>query len=455
MSTGGLIHWHEGLFLQPHHLQALQHRVGEQFVAERRLGWAFPYGLIEARLSGDALENMLVRFDRLRAVMPGGLEVNVPEGAELPPLDIKKAYAASAGSFVVGLGVPLYQPTRANSIERGAEGDARIKRLYRVSEVQRFDENTGENSQPMLVRRINARLVLDGDDVSDMEVMPILRVMHSSEDEGGSPRADASYVPPCMVLSGSPTLRVMVRDLGNQIEAARKELALKLGGPGYSLENLRGPQFEQMLRLRTLNRFAASFPVLAQAPGVTPLDVYMEQRAILGELAALYPDRDPWDAPKYDHDNPAAALLDLDRKIRMLLRGAVQKRFLSVQLQKDGTVMAAALTDEHLTQPNDYFLGIQTKMDAASLAGLVENPDKFKFMPKSMWKLNVFGVKLVEERHPPMELPSKVGLHYFRLSRGESERMWERVKQEKACAVRWPELETFEFTDMTLYMTIP
>lgn len=433
----------------------MQQRIADQFVSERRLGWAYPYGLIESRLSSDALENMLVRFDRLKAVMPSGVEVNVPDGAELPPLDIKKAYAASAGSFVVGLGVPMYQASRANTIERGNDSDARIKRQFRVAEVQRFDENTGENSQPMLVRRVNARLVLDGDDVTDMEVMPILRVMHSTEDEGGAPRADPSYVPPCLLLSGSPTLRVLIRDLGNQIEAARKELALKLGGPGYTLENIRGPQIEQMMRLRTLNKHAASFPILAQAPGVTPLEVYLAQRELLGELAALYPDRDPWDAPKYDHDNPSASISDLDRKIRMLLRGAVQKKFLSVQLQREGNIMIASLTDEHLTQPNDYFLAIQTKMDAGALAAFVENGDKFKFMPKSMWKVNAWGVKLVEERHPPMELPSKVGLHYFRLSRGESERMWERVKTEKAVSVRWPDLEPLDFTDMTIYMTIP
>ena len=34
---------------------------------ERRMTWMFPYGVIELKLSTDALENMLVRIDRLRA----------------------------------------------------------------------------------------------------------------------------------------------------------------------------------------------------------------------------------------------------------------------------------------------------------------------------------------------------------------------------------------------------
>ncbi|MDX2146323.1 MAG: type VI secretion system baseplate subunit TssK [Planctomycetota bacterium] len=455
MATGPHIHWHEGLFLQPHHMQALQARLSAQIVDERRLDWAYSYGLIEARLSPDALENMSVRFDRLRAIMPSGVEVCVPESADLPPLDIKRAYAAGSGSLVVGLAVPLYQPARGNVIDRGTSEDGRVKRMFRVAEVKAFDENTGDNPQAMLVRKVNARLVLEGDDTSEMEVMPILRIARSADEAAGAPKPDGSYVPPCLLLGASPSLRALARDLGNHLEAVRKETALKLGTGGYSIENLRGPQIEQLLRLRTLNVYAGSVPALAALPSLTPFEYYLELRRALGELASLYPDRDPWEAPRYDHDNPAASITELDRKIRQLSRGAVQKKFLSVRFERDGTVMAATLADEHLTQPTDYFLAIQTKMDPAALGRLVEDADKFKFMPKSMWRMNLFGVKLVEERHPPFELPSKVGLHYFRLARGESERMWERIKSEKAAAVRWPDLEPLDFSEMSLYMTLP
>ena len=44
----------------------------------------------------------------------------------------------------------------------------------------------------------------------------------------------------------------------------------------------------------------------------------------------------------------------------------------------------AVFEDKHFTLPNDYFLGIETKEDPRALAQLVENPDEFKLMPKSM-----------------------------------------------------------------------
>src|SRR4051812_49218008 len=116
----GPVHWHEGLFLQPHHLQTMQHYLLERFGVERKLGSIFSHGVIDMKMSADALENMLIRFDRLRVVMPSGLEVNVPESAELPSLDIKQAFEASSNSFNVSLAVPLWYSTRANTVDPAA-----------------------------------------------------------------------------------------------------------------------------------------------------------------------------------------------------------------------------------------------------------------------------------------------------------------------------------------------
>ena len=471
MSQIGQIHWHEGLFLQPHHLQTMQRDLAETGARERRLSWPYPYGLIDLRISTDALENMLVRIDRLRAIMPSGLEIDVPGNADIPALDIKRVFQASSGSFTVSLAVPLWQAQRANTVEptpaqggggaahRAVAEEARIKRLYRVAEITRPDENTGENPQPVIVRRYNARLVVEGDDTSDMEVLPLVRIIHAAQ-ESTVPRPDPSFVPPCLVIGGSPTLRNLLRDLGAAVEASRKELVNQMTRGGFVPENLRGPQLMQLLRLRTLNKFAARLPVLVAGGttgggSITPYQAYLELRELQGELAALSPDRDPFEAPRYDHDNPGVVFEELDRRIRPLLRGDIQKKFLQVPFTRQDGVLAATLTDEHLTQPNGYFIGIRTKMDPTQLGKLVEDQDRFKLMPRSMIKLNIYGIKLVEERHPPMEMPSSIDLHYFRVDIGESKKMWERMTGEKAMAIRWPENENFEYQDVSLYMTVP
>jgi type VI secretion system protein ImpJ len=296
--------------------------------------------------------------------------------------------------------------------------------------------------------------MLDTDDPTDMEVLPLIKIAHGTGDAVGLPRQDPAYVPACYVLSGSPALREIARDLSNQVEASRKELVIQLTRAGFSVDTMRGVQFEQMLRLKTLNRFSARLPSLVAAPGITPFEIYLELRELLAELAALRPDRDHFEAPRYDHDNPAVAFADLSGKIRSLLRGAVAAKFLHAPFTREEDYFVLALSEDHLKQPNEYFLGIKTREDPRSVAALVEDGDKFKLMARSMIKRQIWGVKLAEERHPPVELPAQAGLNYFRLNRAESARMWDRIAEEKSVAVRWLGSESTDFA-MTLYMTVP
>ena len=448
------IHWHEGLFLQAHHLQRGQKGFMDAISAERRLSWAFPYGVIEARLNPDDLENMRIRFDRLRAIMPSGTEVNYPAEAELPSIDIKQSFATSGGVLNIFLAVPLWFDARANTVESGSATDARAKVLYRLNEVECADENSGENPKPLLMRRINARLLLESEDPSDLEVIPLLRVVRATGQEVGLPRQDSEYSGPCIILNGSPVLMELVRDLASQVEASRKELVIQLTRGGFSLENLRGVQFEQIMRLRTLNRFSARLPSLAEAPSVSPFFMYLELRELLGELTALHPDRDVFDVPAYDHDNPYLGFGELSAKIRSLLRGTVAPTYMKVSFTNLAEIQTAVFEDKHFALPNDYFLGIETKEDPRGLVNLVENPDEFKLMPKSMASRAIRGVLLKEERFVPLELPAKAGLHYFRLLRSVSTRAWDQIQAEKAAVIRWPDEGVSDF-QISIYMTLP
>jgi type VI secretion system protein ImpJ len=450
------IHWHEGLFLQPQHLQRMQKSVQDGFTAERRLEFAYPYGLIEARLSRDELENGRIRFERLRAIMPSGRIVDYPEYAELPSLDIKPLLARSAAGFKIYLGVPAWQNTRANTVKNTADSDTRAKLIFRVGEIDCADENTGDNLKPMQIRKVNSRLMLEEEDTADMERLPLFRMMRAAGEEVGSPRQDPDFVPPCFMLSGSPVLRELVRDLVSQVEASRKELVIQVARGGFSVETMRGMQFEQVMRLTTLNRFSASLPAIIAMPNVTPFSMYLQLRELLGELAALHPDRDEFDAAPYDHDNPWPVFKELSSKIRSYLRGAVAPSFMKVAFADAGGTLTATLTPDHFSRPNAYFIGVKTNLDPTVVARYVEDGDKFKLMPQSLATRAIRGIALKEERHPPLELPAQSDLHYFRLDRAASERMWQQVQSEKSATIRWigSDLD-WSGTSFTLYMTVP
>jgi type VI secretion system protein ImpJ len=432
----------------------MQRELHLKVAQERRLLCAYPYGLIEAQLSADELANMRLRFTTLRVIMSSGLEVNFPENADLPSIDIKPAFSSSGGGFTVYLGVPIWQDKRANSIEVGPNADPRAKLIYRVEEAEYADENTGLNPKPLLMRRINARLLLDNEDRNDLEVLPLLRIGRAVGDQIGLPRLDNEFVPPCIFLTGSSILSQMVRDLVNQIEASRKELVVQVTRGGFSVETMRGSQFEQVMRLRTLNRFSARLPSLLATSSTTPFQWYLELREMLAELAALNPDKDTFEVVPYNHQNPYGGFSELSEKIRVYLKGAVAASFLKLEFKQEGDMYTATFTDEQFTRPNEYYLGIKSKEDPRTVARLAEDPDRFKFMPKSLATRAIRGVEMKEERFPPMQLPAQTGLSYFRLQRAEGSRVWQVLQAEKAAAIRWPGADASDF-QITLYMTIP
>ena len=56
------------------------------------------------------------------------------------------------------------------------------------------------SSDLVQMRRLNARLLLEEDDKTGMEVLPILKVVHATGKDAGLPRADETFIPPCLVL---------------------------------------------------------------------------------------------------------------------------------------------------------------------------------------------------------------------------------------------------------------
>ena len=453
MSMMHEVNWREGLFLQPHHLQYQQRIVFSRLAMERRFAFAYPYGMVDSRLSQDALENLQIKFDHLVAVMPSGTLVSLPENADLPVLDIKSAFESSSREFKVYLGVPIWSAHRANLVD--ANDDRRIKRVFRSHDIECYDENTGENAQPIGVRQVNARLLLEDEDFSELETIPLLQIAPAVGERVGLPRQHPRFIPPCLILKGSAVLWELVRDLANQVEASRRELVLQVTQGGFQMQNLKGIQFEQIMRLRTLSSFGGRLIGMVEATGgVSPFEMYLEMHSLLGELAALHPDRDLADVPKYDHDNPASTFFDLNTRIRDLLQGAVKPAVYKVDFRPEGRVQQADLKDDHIKKPNEYYLAVQSREDPLSVAKLVEDADKFKLMPKSLTGRPVYGVRLAFERMPPLELPSKTGLVYFRLLRSESGRTWDRVKEDCALTVEWPNMEGLNMK-VSLYMTVP
>ena len=449
-----ILHWYEGQFLQPHHFQQEQQSLEATFVQERSFATPYPYGVADFSILTDHLEDGWVRFDNLKLVFPDGLFVDTRHNASLPPLNIKDALSKRTSHLDIYVGIPILHFNRANTLEDSGSGSTMAKYRYIIESSEVCDENTGDNPKPVVRRLINCRLLLDGDDTSDLEIFHLLRVKMSAGENVGKPRLDPDFCPASINIGASVQLLKLLQELAAQINASKSELGVQLSRGGFDMEKLRGLQIEQLLRFRTLSRYSASFFSLTSCLSIHPYSAYLMLVEMLGELCALQPDRSDIDIPPYRHDAQMEVFAELSRKLRSFLKGAVAATYMKVDFTKGNECFEASFKSEHFANPNDYLLGIETREDPRVLAALVEDADQFKFMSKSAAFRPIRGLKLKEERHVPLELPANTGLHYFRVLRGESGRMWELFTSEKEASIRWPSISTSDFK-ITLYMTVP
>lgn len=441
----GFIHWHEGQFLQPHLFQAAQRAQVASFADARRTVFSFPYGLIDAAISHDALEAKRVRFTKLRAVMPvSGMVVELGSNMELPDLDISEAFQSSPDPFTIRLGVPLYQESSSNTIPAGSVEDRRVAKLFREVQVERRDDNAGDNAQTIAMRVVNARLLFEREDTTNLEWLAVLRVAHQTGARAQFPTEDRGFYPTSLVVNASESLRSKVQELATDVLKHREETA-RQAGAGFNVDLLKPRTQVQLLRLSALNRSAPRLAYSTAGLGISTLDLYLLLRELHGELAALTPDRDAFPfAPKYDHDRPGLWYDDLDRNIRKLLIAEGPSKYRAVYATlKDGT-WHGTLGEKDSYEPKAYYLGIKSPMDIDSLRKIAEDQKAFKLMPLSQAGEDIWGVRMTYEQSPPPELPQEVDLRYFRVSMQDTPdnleplRMWKRVLQEKKFVVKYP-----------------
>lgn len=454
------VHWHEGLFLQPHHLQAHGRWTGDRLSGLLKTALPFPYGVLECRVNTDALQGGLARLDALHAVMPDGTELIHGENCLVQPLSIKETFAAARDGMTIGLALPRFAPTRPNSLPAEAVQPGGVPPRYLVESRQVTDENTGDNAKTLDVRRYNAMLVLADEAAPQLDVLPLCRVVRGTGEDVGHPILDTDFAPPCLHLTGSGTLLSLLRDLSTQLEVSRGQIVDELKRQGFQVDAAQGPM-TKLLKLRSLGAHAPVISAMIAAEHVAPFEAYTSLRSLLGELAALQPADDLYDVGDYTHDQPLTVFTRIDRVLRRLIAAGETPSGVRLPLEIEATGPRQAyvtnLTLEHLENATGYYLAIESQADEKTVSDFVVDANRFKFMPYSLRFRTVFGVALLEERHPPVGLPQRSGLHYFRLDRNANAARWETVVQDGRIAVHWAGLgeatDPLTGANLTLYLT--
>jgi type VI secretion system protein ImpJ len=440
------VHWHEGMFLRPHHFQAAERYWAEQLRLSASFDVHYNWGARLIRIDTDALQDHRFVVERLEARLRDGTLVVAEQGTDhaLAPLDLRPAVErlGPGETLDVLLAVPTLQLGSANT---GPNDDPTTRYSAAPSGEPIEDENDGRTPRLVGLRRLKARLLAAGEDTSGYETIPLARLERSA-DTSGTPRLHEWYVPPVLACDGWPPLaKNVVGAVYSRLGGLVRNLARQAREQGIKFDS-NAPEHRRVFeRLRALNEGHAAFGVVARAAGAHPFWVYLElcrlagTLAVFGKTAALADE-----LPAYDHDDLGRCFYAVKRQLDELFAADFTQGYEVRPFVGDANRMKVKIDREWLAPACQMLVGVESPVPAADCVKLLAVDMKIAALERvdEVYKDGGRGLKFVHEKGGHPVLPATASrkghnLVYFRVTHeGGAEDEWEHVNRTYNLAVK-------------------
>jgi type VI secretion system protein ImpJ len=435
--TANPVYWYEGMFLQPHHLQAAERHHSHIRQLGSKWDLHHNWGLRSIELREDALANHRLVIRRLEARLKDGtLVVMRPDDGSLPALDLKPALEGEP-VVKVFLAVPVLRLGRANICESGVDG------RYLIDTLEVEDENNGVNQEAVQFRRLNLRLLVSArDEHPGYEVLPIARIEKSSEADA-LPCLDPTYIPPVLACDAWESLRVdILQNVYERIGMKIELLANLAEARGVSVDSQAVGDALMIGQLRALNEAYALLGGLVFARGVHPMQAYLELRRLVGQLAIFSRERRPPQMPAYDHDDLGGCFYRLKQLLDGLMDLVFEPEYRTRPFEGAGLRIQVPLEPAWLEPAWQMFVGVKTSLPVEECVSLLTQSGQLGMKIGSSDRVDAIyrhgsaGLRFTHTPRPPSALPSVPGLIYFQINRETQPEEWKTVQKSLTLAVR-------------------
>ncbi|MGL4420156.1 MAG: type VI secretion system baseplate subunit TssK, partial [Gemmataceae bacterium] len=359
------VHWHEGMFLRPHHFQASDRHWGDQLRQVSRWDHPYNWGVRKCDIDLEALRAGRFVVRSLQARLRDGTVIRVPQDTHLKELQVG-AVIREQETAEVHLAVPSLEVGRPNV---GGNDLADVR--YRVETPRDGvpDENNGVNPRPIQFRRLNLTLLLAGQDTAGFETMPLAKIRRSAGSES-FPELEPEFVPPLLSCDGwLPLKQDILTSVYNQLTPLVRRVSADMVDRRVTLRDTDPDAREIVENLRMLNEAISVARVLARTEHLHPYPAYLELCRMIGQLA-IYDDASPGcpELIDYNHDELGETFFTLKRILDKLIRcvvkdgGVFKKNF-----RGEGLMMTVEMNPEWLADKWSFYIGVQSNLPQATV----------------------------------------------------------------------------------------
>ena len=434
MSWNAKVHWTEGLFLRPHHLQQADRYMETALEGRTRYLAPYPWGFADLEIDRDLAQQSKFGLRRAAGVMPDGGLFDFPAQSPTPAaIEVPE----TAAGQLVWLSLPARSDNAREVSPEKTENAARYiagtETIIDSTSHLRIEEEM-EVAYPRLAFEIRktAKPGYVG--------LPIARIL---EVHARTITFDEKFAPPVMICAAHPTvegwLDRVIGWIGNKLdELARYASDTTAGG---------GLQSADYLMLQMLNRQMPVLKHIRMLRSVHPERLYSEFLAIAGELATFATqERRARDYRAYAHDDLDGAFAPVMRDIQEFLSARLDRRAIRLELiERAHNVFISTIKDRTLFQNATLVLEVSARRP---LGEIQQNlPAYLKVGPNTKMNeivhANLPGVTLTHLPTPPPQIRAITDHVYFYLDRTSP--LWPEFSVATALGMHfagdWPELE--------------
>lgn len=416
------------MYLGPHQFQVQGRYFEDSIQFATSALWFCNYGLTGCTLDPEALNNGTVSLVHARGILADGTTIHMPQCDAVPPArSIADVFPPTSEGVTVFLAIPERRPQGPNSALPGNGNHTRY-----VIETRTFhDENTGSDERPVRIGRKNIRLLFDIEPAEGFITLPLARV---KRDGSGHFIYDPDFVPPCLQISASERLMLLLRRLIEILETKSSTLSRGKGAGEFSTRDV-----ANFWLIHTVNSSLAPLRHLWIAKRGHPEELFLEMSRLAGALCTFALESHPSTLPSYDHLRLGEIFEALDRHIREHLELVVPTNCVTIPLRKVADYFyEGEVTDARCLGRSRWVFGLRANLGEAEL--IVRTPQLVKVCSSKfigeLVRRAIAGLALTHLPVPPQAISAKVETEYFGISKEGP--FWDHIVQSKRVGLYVP-----------------
>ena len=452
MSGERQVHWGQGAFLSPQHLQAqdLWQQAGRHALHLRLT--PFPWGFEMLRVREDALASGVVDVERFALVtrdgerLLGGTLDTAPGNARVPQRNIADLPVSSSDPIPVWL---VFNRERALQGLATRESGRLASRHTLASDSlgDPYDPQAPEAEVDFLLHQANIVTGLDENAEAIVRGSDSYKFAELVPAGPGKFKLSADYIPPTTAISASHNLARWTRALRDLLVSRGQDFASVKRQRGIRAASTSAQEVMRVLMMQTFARHIPLFQEHARLGTVGAYAMYQDLRRLVAEFSVFSEDIGYFgelaarpretELPDYDHEDLRRCFrIGFDRA-EALIKALTVGAEVGITLAYDGRFYRADLPANLFENDKTrFYLAFESEQKGADLFARLSRTGKIASMDEMPRLLSaaLFGLKIDLLPVPPEELPQKSpNTTYFLVD--TTHPFWQMIKNGRNIAV--------------------